>query len=315
MFVKGNQIMKLTIVMYHYVRDIIGSRYPGIKGLEFSGFKRQLDYLQNNYTVISAEDIIDYGVNGKPLPSNACYLTFDDGYKDHIDYVLPELLKRKLQGSFFIPAKAVLEREMLDVNSIHFILATCSDYLKLVGELNSLCNAFSISDDVLREYWSTYAKPTRWDTKEVNYIKNMLQHVLPEKIRNSITQVLFERYVGESPRDFADSLYLSVNDTKKLIDAGMYIGNHGYKHTWLNKGSFKEQESEIDVSLEFLKKIGAPVDDWIMCYPYGEYNEDTLRILHSKKCAIGLTTKVGFANLNSSNLLELARFDTNDFPQ
>ncbi|MDA9288023.1 hypothetical protein N9P72_03955, partial [Amylibacter sp.] len=64
-----------------------------------------------------------------------------------------------------------------------------------------------------------------------------------------------------------------------------------------------------------LKKIGAPVDDWIMCYPYGEYNEDTLRILRSKKCAIGLTTKVGFANLNSSNLLELARFDTNDFPQ
>lgn len=307
--------MKLTIVMYHYVRNIIGSRYPRIKGLEFSGFKRQLDYLQNNYTVISAENLIEYSISGKHLPSNACYLTFDDGYKDHIDYVLPELLKRNLQGSFFIPVKSVVEREMLDVNSIHFILATCSNYLKLVAELNSLCNAFSISDDVLHEYWCAYAKPTRLDTKEVTYIKNVLQHVLPEKIRNSITQILFERYVRESPRGFADSLYLSVNDTKKLIDAGMYIGNHGYKHTWLNKGGFKEQESEIDLSLKFLKEIGAPIDNWIMCYPYGEYNDDTLSILRSKKCAVGLTTKVGFAELNQLGCLELARFDTNDFPQ
>ena len=35
------------------------------------------------------------------IPENSCLLTFDDGYKDHIDYVLPELMKRKLQGSFF----------------------------------------------------------------------------------------------------------------------------------------------------------------------------------------------------------------------
>ena len=45
----------LTIVMYHYVREIKDFAYPRIKGLEFEGFKRQLDYLESNYKIITAE--------------------------------------------------------------------------------------------------------------------------------------------------------------------------------------------------------------------------------------------------------------------
>ena len=41
--------MNINIVMYHYVREIKSSNYPKIKGLEISGFRRQLDYLTNNF--------------------------------------------------------------------------------------------------------------------------------------------------------------------------------------------------------------------------------------------------------------------------
>ena len=308
--------MNVSIVMYHYVRDIQRSKYPGIKGLEFEGFKRQLDYLEKNYNIVSAEDLIEFSVSGKVLPSNACYLTFDDGYKDHIDFVLPELLKRNLQGSFFIPVKPVVEREMLDVNSIHFILSTCSDYSMLVSELNSLCYSYGISADALNEYWNACVTPEeRYDDEKVVYIKRMLQHGLPEEIRNNITRILFEKYVGETSRSFAEKLYLSIDDVKTLANAGMYVGSHGCKHTWLSTGTFEEQKNEIEVSLGFLEAVGATSDNWIMCYPYGDYNQDTLAILRSKKCAIGLTTNVGVAELNTSRLLELSRFDTNDFPQ
>lgn len=62
--------------------EIKKSKYPKIKGLEFEGFKRQLDYLESNYNIISVEDLIEFSVNGKALPSNACYLSFDDGDQD-----------------------------------------------------------------------------------------------------------------------------------------------------------------------------------------------------------------------------------------
>ena len=44
---------ELSIVMYHYVRPIKGSKFPGIKGLELDGFKQQLDYLTENLNIVS----------------------------------------------------------------------------------------------------------------------------------------------------------------------------------------------------------------------------------------------------------------------
>ena len=71
-------------------------------------------------------------MGGTGLPANACLLSFDDGYKDHIKYVMPELMKRKIQGLFFPSVQSTVEREMLEVNSIQFILESCSDYEKLI---------------------------------------------------------------------------------------------------------------------------------------------------------------------------------------
>jgi len=49
---------KLKIVMYHYVRELEGSAYPNIKGLEIAGFKRQLDYFSKNFSMITAEQLL-----------------------------------------------------------------------------------------------------------------------------------------------------------------------------------------------------------------------------------------------------------------
>ena len=73
----------LTIVMYHYVRDLRHSRYPRIKGLDVADFVQQLAYLKRHYTIISGYDLIDIVTRGSPLPSGAALLTFDDGYTDH----------------------------------------------------------------------------------------------------------------------------------------------------------------------------------------------------------------------------------------
>ena len=305
----------LTIVMYHYVRNIKSSQYKNIKGLETVGFRRQLDYLSDNFNIIKAEVLIDFVKNDIQLPKNSCLITFDDGYKDHLTFVLPELLKRKLQGSFFPPVKPVLEREILDVNRIHFILACTNDFSKLVYDVDNLCIDHGITPVDLISFKSKYAIPSRYDTADVMYVKHVLQHVLSEDIRNSISSKLFQIYVNRTELEFADELYLSIDETKKLIESGMYVGSHGYRHLWLDKENYESQSSEIDSSLKFLKDVGASTNNWIMCYPYGAYNDDTLSILKERNCAVGLTTKVGLAKVSRDFSLELARFDTNDYPQ
>ncbi len=307
---------KLTIVTYHFVREIKNSKYPKIKGLEFSAFKRQLDFLENNYKIIDVQKLLDFASSGKNLPENSCLLTFDDGYKDHIEYVLPELLKRKIQGSFFPTFGPIIERDMLEMNCIHFILACCSDHEELFNLLNQLCLSNGIDEKELNNFWNTLDTMAKgFDSKKTMYIKKILQYFLPKEIRTKISKTLFKKYVGVDSRKFSEELYMSFDDIKKLVDHGMYVGGHGYNHLWMSKESRKNQEKEINLSLKFLKNIGASVKDWIMCYPHGDYNSETFDVLREKNCFIGLTSKSGLNQLNKNNLFELLRFDTNDFPQ
>jgi peptidoglycan/xylan/chitin deacetylase (PgdA/CDA1 family) len=306
--------------MYHYVRPIKKSKFPRIKGLEFSSFKRQLDYFSTKYNFITAEQLIAHSLGDNNLPQNPCYLTFDDGFKDHIRYVMPELLKRKIQGSFFPPAMAIENQELIDVHAIHLILASLKNINNLFISLNNSCLDFGLTRLDLDLFYRTYAKAYQYtngsyDSAKTVYVKKMLQFILPKEIRSKILSHFFKKYVKANKSQIAGELYMSVSDIKDLIMNGMYVGSHGFEHNWLGKMTKKEQTEDIKLSLDFLKKVGARTVNWIMCYPYGSYNNETLRILKKKKCSIGLTTKTGITNLSKSKLLELNRYDTNHFPQ
>ena len=302
--------------MYHYVRPIKKSLYPLIKGLELDAFKMQLSYLEKNYKIITMESLIEFVKNDQSLPENPCLLTFDDGYKDHYSYVFPELKKRGLQGSFFPPAKGILEKKVLDVNKIHFILARTKNTNLLISDIKKLlkdCN--KVENKKLHDFnylWKKYAVADRFDTKEIIFVKRILQYILPNTIRSKFCNFLFKRYMDKDEKEFALELYMSKEELKEIIRSKMYVGCHGYEHLWLNTLSQSSQLQEIEKGLNFLNKIGAPTVDWVMNYPYGAYNSNTLEILKIKNCCIGLTTKTGAAQLVKDKFFELPRFDTND---
>lgn len=304
----------LTIVMYHYVRPIRESEFPGIKGLELEGFNRQLDFLEQSYSIVTTEQVIAAVTKDKKLPKHACWLTFDDGYKDHYMYVLPELIKRNLSGAFFPPRAVIEQDKLLDVNAIHHILSKTSNRELLVSDLYKHCLNNGVSQVQLNSYYKDFGVPNRWDDADTIFIKRMLQHVLPENIRNFITTSLFKKYVGRSPQEFSSKLYMSIDEVRKLVSSGMYVGSHGSMHYWLDQISSQEQKVDISSSLEFLEEVGAPTSNWIMCYPYGAYNDTTLSLLKEMGASIGITTDFRKANLEIDDPLTLPRFDTNDFP-
>lgn len=303
--------------MYHYVRNLKSSRYPEIKGLDVELFKEQLRYILKYYKVIKMEELIDAVKNKSKLADNSLLLTFDDGYQDHYEFVFPILNELGLQGSFFPPAKAILNNQVLDVNKIHFILACVTDHGSVIRDIFSLMDQhreeFSLDSNVSYETRLKTAE-SRYDPKEVIFIKRMLQKELPEKLRNIIVNYLFNKHVSKDERSFARTLYMSMDQLKEMKSKGMFIGSHGYAHYWLNTLPQEEQEQEVDLSLNFLNNIGCDTKDFVFCYPYGMYNETTLSVLKAKGCALALTTQVGIADL-SQDPLTLNRLDTNDLPK
>jgi peptidoglycan/xylan/chitin deacetylase (PgdA/CDA1 family) len=306
----------LTIIMYHHVRDLARSRYPRIKGLTTEKFDGQLDYILRYYSVCSLRQVVAAAQGQAELLEKACLLTFDDGFADHYVTVMPRLLQRGITGSFFPPARVIEERQVLDVHKLQFILACSDDTEHLITDIFRLLAAyraeFDISSDrALRE---TYTGQSRFDPPEIIFVKRLLQHGLPERVRGEVLASLFTKYVSGDERAFADELYVDVPQLREMIDRGMAVGGHGYTHRWLEHLSSREQAEEIRQTLAFLAKVyGKVPQDWAMCYPYGSYNAATLELLRTSGCRLGLTTRVSL-NEDLSRPLELSRLDTNDLP-
>ena len=318
---------EVTVVMYHYVRDLKNSRYPNIKGLDIEKFKKQIKFFKENYNFIKIEDIITYYKNPKEkkLPERAILLTFDDGYKDHYTYVLPVLLENNIQGSFYIPTKCFQDKKVLDVNKIHFILESCiGEEDKILKDIEEYLKINKDSRILLsyNDYFKEYAVNSRFDKKEVIFIKRMLQVVLPEDYRKKLVDILFKKYVctigGDkiiSERAFWEELYLTPEQIRMMEKLGMHIGFHSHDHVWLNSLSKEEQEFQIKSSINYFKEIGIKTEKMTLSYPYGGYNEESVELIKKYEVPLAFTTKVAIADLNKDEYYALPRLDTNDFYQ
>lgn len=304
--------------MYHFVRNLRQTRYREIKGLDTLDFIGQLDYIKRHYNVIRIEDVIAATRDRTcQLPPRALLLTFDDGYIDHFENVFPILDRYGMQGSFFPPARAILERRVLDVNKIHFLLASIPDKSRIVEAMEEFVvqNGQDLGLLSPAQYRADHACPNRWDTAEVIYIKRMLQKVLPEAPRCDLTDRLFRKFVTSDEAAFAEELYVNTEHLQCMLRHGMHIGSHSHDHYWLDSLNAPDQEEQVRKSATFLRELGVDMTSWVMCYPYGGYNESLLAILRASDCALGLTTNLAIADLDTSDPLQIARIDTNDLPK
>lgn len=302
--------------MYHYVRKLAKSRYPNIKGLDLDKFIKQLDFLDHNYSFVRMEDCIKaiYGDDSE-FPEDAVLMTFDDGYLEHYTEVFPILEERGIQGSFFPPVQSTLEHKVLDVNKIHFILASVEKPKELLMDLTKKIKTYQNKFDLAEpeEYYGRIESSEHpYDPMEIIIFKRVLQRELPSEARELIISNLFERYVGVPEEVFSNELYMNEDQLKTMIRHGMFVGGHGYSHRWLNAIDIKEQESEVGRTKQFLTSLGVPSSELVMCYPYGGYDSSLLEIMIQEDFVLGLTTKPEQAELSESNRFEMGRYDTNE---
>lgn len=98
-----------------------------------------------------------------------------------------------------------------------------------------------------------------------------------------------------------DGYYLSKEEIKELSDYGIDIQSHTSKHLHLDTLSFNEQLEELKTSKEVLEGItNKPIIS--VAYPYGDFNEDTLKASIEAGYSLGFSTNRGFSKPNTSRM-------------
>ena len=301
------------IIMYHYVRELKKGKSLNLNALDYKKFQEQIKFFKKNCNIISSEEFIEICKNKKFLKKPSIILTFDDGYKDHYKFVFPFLRKNKVSGTFYIPVNNIEKKTVLDVNKIQFVLAKENNKKKLLEKIfYYIRKYFHLKPDQLN--LKSINLYDRYNNQDTMLIKNMLQYHLSKNIRKKVINSIFKDIVNLDEKEFSEDLYMSVENLKEMHKENMFFGSHGFDHECLEHLSFNRQDYDISNSISFLKRKKLIKNCMSICYPFGSYNKDTIKLSKQYNFDFGICGDVGSVFKNRfKNKYLLPRYDTTDF--
>jgi peptidoglycan/xylan/chitin deacetylase (PgdA/CDA1 family) len=303
----------MKIVMYHYVRRPDAS-LPFFKFLHADDFARQLDFFQSTSTILSPTDIFN-ALKGASVPEGFV-LTFDDGLKDHFEYVLPELQSRGLQAFFFVSTGWYKHRRMLNVHRIHLLLGKLGGS-KMLDLLKEAVRPEMISKE-RKESYSGLLYPNQQNDEATLAVKQLLNFYIKDENQSSVLDELMKASAIDE-QEAGENFYLGKQDIITMQQAGMCIGSHTENHSVLSKLSYAEQENEIELAADFLEHELTMARPTTFCYPYGyagTFNESSENILLQKNydCAFMVDARDAVPADFNGKRFALPRYDCNMFP-
>ena len=302
----------LTVVMYHYVREVSGTRFPGLNAMTPGAFKDQVATLVARYEMASLQTAMDF-LSGQYLAErDLCLLTFDDGLREHHETVAPVLEAVGVSGLFLLPTASLEDGRVLPVHKSHFLAAFLGfeDYrarfLEALRQRGAMDHGSMVDP-------TTAARTYRWDAPAVGQFKYLINYVLDRAVRDAVVDLLFIRVLGDE-RKFANELYLTWDDARKMQSQGMLIGGHTHTHPVLADCPTKQKRTEISSCARLLRARLDAQDLWPFAYPFGKsdtYDLEVQQILRDAGFHCSFTTEVG-SNLPGQHLFEVKRVDPKD---
>lgn len=254
---RGESRRGARILMFHSVSE---QRTFWDNRISPDRFRETVRYLSRRFRIVPMAHIIERLRRNAEVPSDWVALTFDDGYADNAEVALPELSALKAPATFFVPSGIVRMDSNADRGQLPFLFFDgVEDLLRRsapdvasrlqasVSTRVSLRDDASRSDAILRTVLSMRARNAAGHREELDRLS---------EICGATPQV---------PR----SLYLSVDDLKRMDVAGMDVGSHGISHADLARCDEDEALREISASKLALEAMtGRPVTGF--AYPFGK---------------------------------------------
>lgn len=301
----------ISCVMYHYIKKNNDLFFKNFNKINRKIFKEQINFFEKKFTFLSPDEA-KYLIDKKNINKQFCWLTFDDGYIEHYEFVLDFLNKKKIKASFFPSLVSLQNIDFLMPNKIHILLSKSnSDYLLHLYENIFLSLSLDEKYGDLKKLKKRLVIKSRFDNYKTSLFKKLCQSTLEDKDSEIIINKMIKIFrVNE--KKLLKKFYFNLKNCIEIYNDGHEIGMHSFTHPRFSNINYNKQKKEITENIKYLKKKKIFRENLSFCYPYGSFNSDTIKILKKNDINFALTTKKGRI-FNNVDKLKIPRIDTTDF--
>ena len=228
--------LRFIIPYYHMIsdEDILHTKhlYPN---KNIKQFRADMDYILKHFKPVSLVALLALVKHGIPLPQKALLLTFDDGFRQIHDVVVPILLQKGIPGTFFINS---------GFTDNHYL---CYQHKAsvIVEHLLQRDISKAVQDKIKHLLGQNVIKETDINLSILG-IEYDQRNLLDQTAE--ILEIDFDNYLQEHQP------YLTTQQIHQLISYGFAIGGHSIDHPLYAKLPLREQLRQTVESVRFVRK-------------------------------------------------------------
>jgi len=240
-------------------------------------FALHMSVLSERFRVLPLHEIVTCMQNGTRLPDGACAITFDDGWRDNLEYALPALEANELSATLFV----------------------VTDRVGTVGAFwpDEVARRFSEFESAEQRKGAALRIGLRESDGSISGILEDLKQ-LSEVERVGVLEELSSISTGavSDERELLD-----WNELEDLSKRGVDVESHGVSHAILTGTSREDVRAELEGARRSLRDRGHGKHA-LLAYPSGGFNAEVVGLAREAGYAGAVTTMRGIATLESERL-------------
>lgn len=245
----------LTVLTYHRLvaPDPAFELDPGTLDSDPATFELHLDAIESHFQILRLSDLLHHRY-GKPLPPNPLLLTFDDGYRDNVEVVLPILRRRGISAVFFIATGFPDAGKLYWWDRAALLLRRCRrDPVVLRASI-------PLTLEPVRDLQGSTSRLLR----AIKRTRGLDLDALFDELSRASGVVLD----ADEERAIAERTVMTWNEVRALAAAGMDVGSHSHTHRVMSTLSPEQILEDLRRSREVLtRELG--VAPRAVAYPVG----------------------------------------------
>lgn len=286
---------KATILLFHRVHPVRDVMWDPMDPKRFEFI---LKFVKKNYTILPLLEILDTKPASAKKPFAA--ITFDDGYRDFIDYSMPVMDRLKIPSSIYVVTDCISKDKPTWTFEIDYLL-----YNTRKLKIDWTLDMSFLPDDFRQNKFVNTNELIAFCLKFKQYIKK-----IEEEKRKVLMADLFNSFNDVT---IPTGLMMNWNEVNQIINAGVEVGSHTVTHPPLATLLRRDLDRELQQSrTAFFNNTGKEAK--VISYPVGSYNQEVKEASLLAGYNFGLAVNHKVFDMEGGDIFEIPRVELYNEP-